>query len=449
MPTKANKKPAKSSKVLKSKSARAGRGPSIRRKLRSIAFFAPNGSSVYVNMLLGLRKELVNRGIDVHVGWRYMNALEMAQFCDVFRPEILLEIDRTRNNAEGVPASVSHVAWIQDWRSVGVDEVQMSSNRLGGSDLYLFCTQPEAVGVDASGLSNWTLLLQATDPEIYMPEKLSPISDFSLLGYIPPKHRLEIYDQALEADLIGGGMLLGGVDLGTVGQLVQAMADRGLTWNAYNARAAHRFMNQYVYDKIGQGRGLQHMMFGGFARMKSTLAPPDRCVIPDELLYGIENLLMRAMGRKGIVDAALTVSDSIRIFGLGEWETYPEYAPYFRGPLKTEDAVRRMYLTSKINLHNAMSQMHSRALDCMAAGAVVFVNRIYDNNAETPECLRGFFEPTRHYFEYDEDLPEVAREVLADGALRRRVGRDARDAVLAAHTWGHRVDQLLSDFAHM
>ena len=113
---------------------------------------------------------------------------------------------------------------------VGVDEVQMSSNRLGGSDLYLFCTQPEAVGVDASSLNNWTLLLQATDPEIYLPENLSTISDFSLLGYIPPKHRLEIYDQPLEADLIGGGMPLRGVDLGLTAWVHGVVIATAVAW---------------------------------------------------------------------------------------------------------------------------------------------------------------------------------------------------------------------------
>jgi hypothetical protein len=400
-------------------------------------------------MLLGLRKEFVKRGIDTHVGWSYLDADQLAQFCDVFRPDAVLEIDRTRNNADGLPKDVFSIAWIQDWRSVGVDEVQFSATRFGGSDLYYFCTRPEAVGVDPSRLPHWAYLLQATDPDIYFPRETAKFkSDFSLMGYIPPKHRLSIIEQRLEADIFGLGPLSYHADLGTVRDLLEAMRKNGLSWNTYHVREAHRFINDYIYSRMERKRPLTNVMHSAFSRINLSLAPKGKCLVPGDLLYGIENELMRALGRQAIVEAALSVSRSMRIYGLGMWETWPEFAPYFRGPLRTETEVRKMYTTTRLNLHNAMSQMHSRALDCMASGSVILVNRIRDNTPDSPECLRAFFEPGVHYFEYDEaDLADVAGEILDNRKRRKKVGEAAARAVRQGHSWGDRVDQILSDLA--
>ncbi len=423
--------------------------PRPARGLRSIAMFSPNNSSLYFSELLGLRKQLMRRGVDAHVGWGYLNPMQLAQFCDLMKPDVVLEIDRARDRAEGLPRHVKHVAWVQDWRSMGIHERHRSNKAFEGSDFYLFLTRPAAIGIDAGALTHWGYLLCGTDPEIFFPSEAAPLSDFSLMGYIPPKHRLAIGDQQLMADLGGRGVPLQHPNLGTVRELVEALKAWGLSWNSYDVLAAHRFMNDYIYERLQRRQRLSLTLFGAQARLRLPLAPPaDKCMVPDDLLYGIENLFMRAQSRKALVDAILGVSTSLRIFGIGEWETYPEYQPYFHGPLHTEAAAREMFVTTRINLHNAMSQVHARALDCMASGAVIFVNKIYDNTRDSPECLRHVMEPGVHYFEYDDaTLPELARELLGDEARRRRVGKAAREAILAGNTWSHRVDQLLDYLA--
>jgi spore maturation protein CgeB len=159
---------------------------------------------------------------------------------------------------------------------------------------------------------------------------------------------------------------------------------------------------------------------------------------------------MRALARTSLVDSVLKVSDSLRIYGVGMWQTYPEYARYYKGPVWAEDQVRQIYGSSRVNLHNAMTQMHTRALDCMSCGATIMVNRMLHNDSSEPDCLRAHFEPGVHYFEYGEDdLVERLREILGDEDRRRATGVAAAKAIREGHTWSHRVSQILDDLAQL
>jgi hypothetical protein len=417
--------------------------------IKSIALFAPNHSALYLNIFLGLRKEFAKRGVDVHLALGYYKPDMLAQFCDLFKPDAILEIDRTRANAPGMPEDVISIAWLQDWRSVGDGHVANSTDRFGGSDLYYFCARPESIGVNTSELKHWAYLLQATDADVYYPETLPFESDFTLLGYIPEKQVFDKLDVALPVEVVKGQILTG--NFGTLRQLVDAMKAEGLTWNTYDPMEARRLINRYVRSFLGiagDERTGFSSPFGGIPAEVNVLLNDQRCFLPDDVMFFFENGLLRALGRSSVLDSVLRVSQSLRIFGVGPWATYPEYASYYRGLAATETEVRRIYSSSRINLHNAMTQMHTRALDCMASGSIVMVNKIRYNDATQPDCLRAHFEPGVHYCEYGEDdLSEVGRQLLDDEPARRRMGQAARAAILAKHTWAHRVDQILSDIA--
>lgn len=417
-------------------------------KIKKIALFAPNSSALYVNVLLGLKKEFAKQGVDAHVGWSYLHPALMAQFCSVYKPDAILEIDRTRDNAPGMPDDVVSIAWIQDWRSMGHHHVGYSSDNCGGSDLYYFCAKPISLGVDVSKLPHWDYLLQATDPEIYFPEPLLMECNFSLMGYIPPKEHLYKLDQPLEVVL--EGCSTHSKEFGTIRQLIEVLKSVGLTWNRYDALEARQVINRYIYFLISRWDGFPEKYIEQRKVLESSLQSLGQCAVPDKVMYLLENEIMRALARISVVENVLNVSDSLRLFGVGMWQTYPEFLPYYRGPVCNEDEVRRVYLTSRINLHNAMTQMHTRALDCMAAGSVIMVNKVRHNTSSDPDSLKAHFEPGLHYFEYDDDdLAERSRGLLADVEGRRRAGLAAREAICAGHTWAHRVDQILKDFAHL
>jgi glycosyltransferase involved in cell wall biosynthesis len=88
--------------------------------------------------------------------------------------------------------------------------------------------------------------------------------------------------------------------------------------------------------------------------------------------------------------------------------------------------------------------MHGRVLDCMATGGTILVSRSLWSG--TPFGLDAYFEPGRHYIEYDFDtLAAVAAEALADEPRRRRIGAAAAEAVRAGHTWRDRAAQIVED----
>lgn len=417
-------------------------------KIKRIALFAPNSSALYVNVLLGLKKEFAKRGVDAHVGWSYLHPALMEQFCSVYKPEAILEIDRTRDNAPGMPDDVVSIAWIQDWRSMGHHHVGYSSDNCGGSDLYYFCAKPISLGVDVLKLPHWDYLLQATDPDMYFPEPLSMECNFSMMGYIPPKEHLHKLDQLLEVELEGGPIFPG--EFGTIRQLIEVIQSAGLTWDRYDALEARRVVNSYIYFLLSKRDGFPGKYIQQQKILESSLHSLGQCVVPDKVMYLIENEIMRALARISVVENVLRVSDSVKLFGVGMWQTYPEFLPFYQGPVNSEDEVRRVYLTSRINLHNAMTQMHSRVLDCMATGSVIMVNKVLHNTSADPDSLKAHFEPGLHYFEYgDDDLAERARELLADVEGRRRAGRASREVVCSGHTWAHRVNKILKDLAHL
>jgi hypothetical protein len=409
--------------------------------------FAPNGSHVYVNTLLGLRREFIARGVDAHVGWSYLRPEQLPQFCDVFKPDAILEIDRTRNNALNMPKDVISIAWIQDWRSVAEEAVGSSNDRFGGSEHYYFCAKPETLNIDPSGLPHWDYLLIATDPETYFPAEVAMESDFSLIGYIPAKENLDRIDHPLGVQLFGSPTNT--KDFGTIRQLVDALRAEGISWNTNDVAEARRVINRHVRSFLGQSEGNSGGLLARLGLRTNPDFGDDRCLVPDDILYFVENEVMRAIARSDVIHDVLKVSTSVRLFGVGMWQTYPEFAPYYKGIAETESDVRDIYRSTRINLHNAMTQMHSRALDCMACGAVIMVNKMRHNDPSEPDCLRAHFEPGAHYFEYDDgNLAEPARALLADADLRHRAGREAAKAVAAHHTWGHRVEQILADLAH-
>lgn len=414
--------------------------------IKSIALFAPNRSSLYINGLLGLKKEFTKRGITTHVGWGYFDELPMAQFCDVFRPDVILEIDRTRNNAPGMPKDIISIAWLQDWLSVGEHKTASSSARMGGSDLYYFVATPESIGIDCTKLPHWSFLLQATDPDIYFPEKTPFESDFSLVGYVPERDFIDKLDMKLNIRIPGSDV----TNFGTIRDLVNALKTEGVTWNTYDATKAQRLINRHVYSFLRKPKNLFAAAFHLIRPINVPEPPSDHCVIPNDLKYMIENQIMRAIARSSVAADLLEVSSSLRLFGVGMWQSYPSFAQYYRGFAKTETEVRKIYQSTRINLHNAMTQMHARALDCMATGSVIMVNKMLRNEMSEPDCLKAHFEPGIHYFEYEEgQLVEPARELLANKELRRAVGENAALAVRARHTWSHRVDQILSDLKQL
>jgi hypothetical protein len=104
-----------------------------------------------------------------------------------------------------------------------------------------------------------------------------------------------------------------------------------------------------------------------------------REVIPNFSAHAMnwfDKKLLRIVDRSRMINAALGVSQSMRIYGPNEWAQWPEYSPYYQSYLDDQDEIREVFQTTRLNLHNNCNGfgMHFRVLDCMASEGCMLVN---------------------------------------------------------------------------
>ena len=98
----------------------------------------------------------------------------------------------------------------------------------------------------------------------------------------------------------------------------------------------------------------------------------DHGLVLDEVLrYDVTCRLIRHLNRTDLADAVLDADAGLALFGPVNWSRWPRYAPHYRGWLATPDALRRVYATSRVNLHEGTG-IHFRQMDAMSTGGLLF-----------------------------------------------------------------------------
>ncbi|QWD91072.1 glycosyltransferase [Polynucleobacter sp. MWH-Braz-FAM2G] len=99
-----------------------------------------------------------------------------------------------------------------------------------------------------------------------------------------------------------------------------------------------------------------------------------------------------------------------------------------------------IYAQSKLVFNKSVNNdLNMRYFEAMGAGAVLMTDPIQNNGVEQ------LFDGGKHFLRYDSesDALELAKTVLADPERLQQIGQQARDEVLAKHTYLHRVKTLL------
>ncbi|MGH6620981.1 MAG: glycosyltransferase family protein, partial [Alphaproteobacteria bacterium] len=223
--------------------------------------------------------------------------------------------------------------------------------------------------------------------------------------------------------LRGRPIRVGGTVCGTVGELFDLFAAEGI------GQSTH--MTMHTGDRLLQ-----------FVRQWHPDA--DLAMIDPAIRNVFDDYFPRLMDRTRLLDAALSLSGKVGFFGTGPWDKWPRYHPHFGGYINRPSKMSLVFRRTKVNLHNGSVGMHMRVLDCMATGGTIMVNTSLWTG--TPFGIESYFEPGRHYIEYDfGNLAEVAARALSDDARRRRMGEAAAEAIRAGHTWRHRAMQIIED----
>lgn len=386
--------------------------------IRKIALCGRHISVYDEHMLDGLAKGFHLLGIESVVVFQLLDSSSLASFCARHGIDTVLEINRTRNTLSDLPPNIAHICWLQD---IAAGERAEPSK----SELTYYLTEPTTIGYSHATAKSYAGLLFTGVNEEAPTGIQAPLFDFSVVGYIPPP---------ITPAVLALPMFVGHPNP-TIGEMAAAILARLRPDNDTVK------LGDCHHDRIRSTiREVTTEVFG---------LPSTATIRFGDSLELFEQSLLRAYDRARLLDAALAVSQSLRIFGPAiVWHMWSQYSPYYVRFLDVQSDVFDVYRSTRINLHNNPNGfgMHSRVLDCMACGGVILnIESPYDR---LPGGISTAFEPGVHYISCTlGDFPECARSWLQNEEGRRAMGAAARKAVLARHTWRHRAEQIVGDMA--
>jgi hypothetical protein len=195
---------------------------------------------------------------------------------------------------------------------------------------------------------------------------------------------------------------------------------------------------------------LSHYLERGVSARYLALAADARTFFPSPAVKRSDVLFVGKWTpyRHQLVEALAKVT-SVRVLayrGEGRWPLPPADQVDEEAPLRQEINAARLVLDpTRVELADAEDDTHRitpRAFMAAACGVPAVVER---------RCpLSGLFVPEEEILTFDgtpAGLVAAVHEVLGDEARLVRLGAAARRRVLAAHTWDHRVRQVLADVA--
>lgn len=380
----------------------------MRRPLR-IALFA-DASPLFINVLSGLARALTALGAETHVGWPLMDGRLLSSFTANFHPDVIIEINRTRDSIHGCDSRFIHIGWIHDFQYNG-----KILDKIGGSHLTYFMLPPEIYGLNQLK-EEWSYLWPGVDPEVFSFDESSCMWDLSLVGHMygPPS------DEAMNSRII-----VNGNDIGKFQCLFEDYLNSSINHSNISLPIVHEFVTEF-FTKKGE--------------------PVSISDFDKNILFIIDEYMLRVKGRLTTAHAMLKTSPKLRFFGNAGWALWPEFAPYYGGEITDPSRMANIYRSSAINIHDVVWPMHFRTLECMAAGGMMMMLEV--DNAEANKAFSTWFVPGEHYIPYRQDnFTAQAHRLLNDAPERRRMARAASRAIHAAHTWEHRARQILDDLA--
>ena len=381
-------------------------------KFKRIALFS-NDDNVQVLQLLGLKRGFEQIGIECFASWPLPKAPQLEAFLDVWKPDVVFEFDRSRNQIEADCSSALHVSWVQNARNFGVSVLEGA----GGSDLVYYCLQPERLGVKVDpGSCRW--LFPGADESIFFPDDSEPYRfDLSLCGFL---------HSVVSPDFLNGPIVVDGQRCCTVQELLDEIIASGL-------------YGEYGYDL----QAIHDLILFRLKRSNPRIEMKD---LPQPLLELFETRFYRLYRRRIIAESMLASTGNVAFCGRNSWLTWPQFAPFYRGDKTRPSELARIYRQTRLNVHECPLGLHHRTMEVMACARPLLIG--YSYFCGTPCDIANFFTPGEDFIWYSEkNFVEVAREALADPVRLQKIGRNAYEKVMREHLWRHRAEQIVRDLS--
>lgn len=407
-----------------------------------------------------------------------ISAVDLEKQCRELSIDVVIQVNRTRHPEVALPSKVRYISWFQD---VFPETTKHFAERFRDSDILYALGDAGVLGLDAQLPCYVGSLVSGVDQSVIdYPQDAPPdCVDFSLCGFIPTpplistrSMRKDIMDLTRLNPLLGArraAAIMRRIILGyylrphiqntvlmammdtvrgnyrplrgelDIHELTRAIREATAAYGSWPEDGVLSRLKRYARYLAGGGRGKAD-------RTHHDRIPEFRTLTTFEksLNYFVREY-PRLLDREALINNALQVSGSLKLFGQG-WDMHPEFRHYARGIIDTQEGLLDVYRRSRINLANNTHGLglHSRTLECMAVGGFVFTHESPHDNK--PGGMLTSFEPGVHYGVFTpENLHEEAHRWLADEAGRRRVGQQAAAIVRERHRWHHRAQQILDD----
>jgi hypothetical protein len=403
----------------------------------------PNYAAPYdQRMVNGLANGFHNIGHQALALPAPVSPIKVAQQCKEHSIDVVIQVNRTRDPNVDLPPNVRHISWFQD---VFPESMNGFEECFRESDILYALGDPYVLGLNAELCCYVGSLVTGVDKTVLdyrKPPKSNPV-DFSLCGFIPPPlpRRRSIWrflrpgsakysapDIMIKTVQEVYCPLSGALDIHELAAaLYRNMAPYQNGWT----NAKHRVQSwlSVLLQRISLHSG----------RDLKFLPPYERSINYFTREYP------RQLDRVVLIEKMLEISNSLELYGPG-WAMHPNFRPYAKGVIDTQEELLDVYCRSRINLANNTHGLglHSRTLECMAVGGFIFTHESPHDNK--PGGMLTSFEPGVHFGVFTpENLIDEASHWLMEDKKRIQAGLRAAEVIRDQHGWHHRAIQICKD----
>lgn len=383
-------------------------------RIKKIALFLPQRTSFYINLFSAMKRGFEQAGFDVSGGLQLLDKEPMLEFCRQYKPGVVFEMNRSKAQIPWFPKNVIHIAWI-------VDLMGEPFSYFRDSDIiYLFGFKwvdqyieawKTQFGKTPPVFVKW--LPPGYSPDVYFPASNGFKIDFSFVGHIPlPWTPKELSRDVPTKD--GKTISFGDV----YAQCIKVL-------NIPSPQAP-------TGNKLGD-------VLHNLVDFKDQKIKNDQ-----SLRYDLNIRITRMLNRSSMMDCLKSTKRSIHIYGPENWKAWQEYKPYYKHFLIHQNDIRKVFVTSKINVHEG-NGTHFRLFDEMGSGAFVFYHKNHFGSAD-PSGLEAIFEEGRHYVAFDKhNIKLKADHYSHHPEIRKKIAKEAFRIVYSKHKWSDRAQEILHD----
>ncbi|MBF0621109.1 MAG: glycosyltransferase family 1 protein [Magnetococcales bacterium] len=385
------------------------------RAIRKIAIFMPRPNPFYTSLFFYLKSAFEELGLEVCGGVGFLTDETLLEFCRRFQPDILFEMNRARREIPELPKEIRHVSWVVDTNGREV-------NYFTGSELqyFFFWNWRKDYNAPEAKIVDW--LPPGACPHTYHNQPAESLSDFSFIGHMSAPWTEQERQRTLWKDT---------QHTITLGDLLPEISTKILhaanTVAGLNNEDILEIALNVLWERIG-------------TRQEFPLETA--------LRYDLESRVIRMVRRQSALELIQNTGATVRYYGTGHWEKWPEYKNAYHGPIFDPEQVRKVYVQSRINYHEGVTGIHFRTLDCLSSGGFMFILETPDDSGYGG--THALFTNKEHYVAVNPDnFQQMTQHYLNNESARKAIGANAAQLIREKHTWRHRAEKILSDLSRL